>query len=39
MASLIETERAPFKAQLEEVIGTTESLLFRRGNFRAPGTT
>jgi S-sulfosulfanyl-L-cysteine sulfohydrolase len=34
MASLIETERAPFKAQLEEVIGTTESLLFRRGNFQ-----
>lgn len=34
MASLIETGRAPYKAQLEEVIGTTESLLFRRGNFQ-----
>lgn len=33
MAALIETERAPFKADLEEVIGQTESLLYRRGNF------
>lgn len=33
MAALIDTERAPFKAQLEEKIGTTESLLYRRGNF------
>ena len=33
MASLIETERAPFKAELEEVVGKTESLLYRRGNF------
>ncbi|MDN5786771.1 thiosulfohydrolase SoxB [Pseudorhodobacter sp.] len=32
MAALIETERAPFKDQLEEVIGKTESLLYRRGN-------
>ena len=33
MAALIEEERAPFKDQLEEVIGHTDSLLFRRGNF------
>jgi sulfur-oxidizing protein SoxB len=33
MAALIETERAPFRDQLEEVIGTTEDLLYRRGNF------
>jgi sulfur-oxidizing protein SoxB len=33
MAALIEKERAPFKEELEEVIGTTESLLYRRGNF------
>ena len=34
MAALIEAERAPYKAQLEEKIGTTESLLYRRGNFQ-----
>ena len=34
MASLIDAERAPFKDQLEEKIGTTESLLYRRGNFQ-----
>ncbi len=33
MAALIEAERAPYKAQLEEVIGTTDDLLYRRGNF------
>lgn len=33
MASLIDQERAPYKAQLEEKIGITESLLYRRGNF------
>lgn len=33
MATLIEAERAPFKAELEEKVGTTESLLYRRGNF------
>ena len=33
MAGLIEQERAPYMAQLEEKIGTTESLLYRRGNF------
>ncbi len=33
MAALIEEERAPFKDQLEEVIGHTDSLLYRRGNF------
>ena len=33
MATLIETERAPYKAELEEVLGTTESVLYRRGNF------
>jgi len=34
MAALIDAERAPFKAELEEKIGTTESLLYRRGNFQ-----
>ncbi|MCB2010415.1 MAG: thiosulfohydrolase SoxB [Geminicoccaceae bacterium] len=33
MAALIEEVRAPFADQLSEVLGTTESLLFRRGNF------
>ena len=33
MAALIEAERAPFKADLEEVIGHTDTLLYRRGNF------
>ncbi|MBS0125342.1 thiosulfohydrolase SoxB [Thetidibacter halocola] len=33
MSALIEEQRAPFKAELSEVIGRTESLLYRRGNF------
>ncbi|UWQ26205.1 thiosulfohydrolase SoxB [Leisingera aquaemixtae] len=33
VAQLIEAERAPFKAQLEEVIGQTDTMLYRRGNF------
>ncbi len=33
MAALIEAQRAPFADELEEVIGTTDTLLFRRGNF------
>ena len=33
IAALIDTERAPYKAELEEVLGTTDSLLYRRGNF------
>jgi sulfur-oxidizing protein SoxB len=33
MAALIDEQRAPFTAQLEEVIGQTDSLLYRRGNF------
>ena len=33
MAALIDRHRAPHKDALEEVLGTTESLLFRRGNF------
>ena len=33
MAALVDAERAPFEAELTEEIGTTESLLFRRGNF------
>ena len=33
MAALIDAERAPHKAALEEVIGQSESLLYRRGNF------
>jgi S-sulfosulfanyl-L-cysteine sulfohydrolase len=34
MAALIDAERAPYKDRLEEVIGTTETTLFRRGNFQ-----
>ncbi|WP_428548751.1 thiosulfohydrolase SoxB [Profundibacter sp.] len=33
MAAALEAERAPFKDELEEVIGKTDSLLYRRGNF------
>lgn len=33
MAALIAAERAPYQDQLEEVIGHTDSLLYRRGNF------
>ncbi len=33
VAAAIEAERAPFKAELEEVLGQTDSLLYRRGNF------
>ena len=33
MTALVEAERAPYTAELEEVIGQTESLLYRRGNF------
>ncbi|MDI3334899.1 thiosulfohydrolase SoxB [Defluviimonas aestuarii] len=33
VAGLIDAEREPFKAELEEVLGTTDSLLYRRGNF------
>ena len=33
MAALIETERAPYAEKMAEVIGQTESLLYRRGNF------
>ncbi|MBK5934168.1 sulfate thiol esterase SoxB [Rhodovulum imhoffii] len=33
IAALIEAERAPFRDELEEVLGTTDSLLYRRGNF------
>ncbi|TCP63188.1 sulfate thiol esterase SoxB [Rhodovulum bhavnagarense] len=33
MASLIDEQRAPYKAELDEVLGTTDSLLYRRGNF------
>ena len=33
MASLVAETRAPFEAELAEVLGETESLLFRRGNF------
>ncbi len=32
MAALIAAERAPYKDRLEEVIGTTDDLLYRRGN-------
>ncbi|MBP0484086.1 thiosulfohydrolase SoxB [Sagittula salina] len=33
MTALIDEQRAPYKEQLEEVIGTTDELLYRRGNF------
>lgn len=33
MANLITTERAPFLAHMSEVVGETETLLYRRGNF------
>ncbi|SPH16561.1 Mannosylglucosyl-3-phosphoglycerate phosphatase [Defluviimonas aquaemixtae] len=33
VAALIDAEREPFKADLEEVLGQTDSLLYRRGNF------
>ena len=33
VAALIDAEREPFEAELEEVIGQTDSLLYRRGNF------
>ncbi|TJZ89957.1 thiosulfohydrolase SoxB [Paracoccus gahaiensis] len=33
MSSLIEEIRAPFKADLETVVGQTDRLLYRRGNF------
>ncbi|MCF8510286.1 MAG: thiosulfohydrolase SoxB [Rhodobacteraceae bacterium] len=34
MSSLIEAERAPYKADLETVVAKSESLLYRRGNFQ-----
>ncbi|WP_050927545.1 thiosulfohydrolase SoxB [Aestuariivita boseongensis] len=33
MAALIDEQRAPYEAELSEVIGKTDSLLYRRGNF------
>ena len=33
VASVIEAERAPYKAELSEVVGKADSLLYRRGNF------
>ena len=33
MTALIDEQRTPYKAELEEVIGQTDSLLYRRGNF------
>ncbi|MGR3759735.1 thiosulfohydrolase SoxB [Roseobacteraceae bacterium NS-SX3] len=33
IAALIDEQRAPYKEQLAEVIGQTDSLLYRRGNF------
>ncbi|GGX60508.1 thiosulfohydrolase SoxB [Tateyamaria omphalii] len=33
MTTLIDAQRAPFEAELSEVIGQTDSLLYRRGNF------
>ncbi len=33
MAQVIDEQRAPYAAELSEVIGQTDSLLYRRGNF------
>ena len=33
ITALIDEERAPYKSQLSEVIGQSQSLLYRRGNF------
>ncbi|MEL6885075.1 MAG: thiosulfohydrolase SoxB [Pseudomonadota bacterium] len=33
MTTLIDAQRAPYQAELTEVIGQTDSLLYRRGNF------
>ncbi|WP_298558111.1 thiosulfohydrolase SoxB [uncultured Aliiroseovarius sp.] len=33
ITKLIDDQRAPYKAELEEVIGHTDTLLYRRGNF------
>ena len=33
MSALVDSHRAPYKDELEEVIGSTDSLLYRRGNF------
>ena len=33
MAAVIDEQRAPFEAEMAEVIGQNESLLYRRGNF------
>ncbi len=33
MTAVIDAERAPFEAELTEVIGQTEDVLYRRGNF------
>lgn len=33
MAGLVEKVRAPYKKEIETVLGTTDSLLYRRGNF------
>ncbi len=33
MAKLIDEQRAPYEAELSEVLGTTDSELYRRGNF------
>ncbi len=33
VAAIIDAERAPYEAEMTEVIGQTDSLLYRRGNF------
>ncbi|WP_371168849.1 thiosulfohydrolase SoxB [Aliiroseovarius sp. 2305UL8-7] len=33
VTKLIEEQRAPFKSELETVVGNTDTLLYRRGNF------
>ncbi len=33
VAKVIDAQRAPYEDKLKEVIGTTDEVLFRRGNF------
>lgn len=33
VSALIDAERAPYEAEMSEVVGQTDSLLYRRGNF------
>jgi sulfur-oxidizing protein SoxB len=39
MAALIRRVRAPHEQKLAEVLATSDSLLYRRGNFNGPSTS